>query len=127
MLADALALADEESTRTDDRHGDADRRGPCRHSVPRFAPFFANSEELAAAIQSAGDRLAVPSADAVVERPMTPSSPPEGSPTSTTVTSDGFAGLPPSRRPLFLKRFVGARPSLGAFDIYGWCPTGRPH
>jgi len=123
VLADALALADEEAPEL--MIDMATLTGAARVALgPEIAPFFANSEELAAAIQSAGDRLA----DPVWRMPLWSGYDPKLASKVAdfnNVTSDGFAGSITAA--LFLKRFVERAQAWAHFDIYGWCPTGRPH
>jgi len=123
VLADAMALADEEAP--DLMIDMATLTGAARVALgPEIAPFYANDEALAADIQSAGDRLA----DPVWRLPLWSgydSKLASKVADFNNVTSDGFAGSITAA--LFLKRFVERAEAWTHFDIYGWCPTERPH
>lgn len=122
VLADALALADEE--RPDLIVSMATLTGAARVAVgPDLAPFYADDEPLAAALAAAGTRVA----DPVWRMPF-------WTPYESVIEPDiadldnapgfGFAGSITAA--LFLRRFVTDCPRYVHFDIYGWQPTAAP-
>jgi leucyl aminopeptidase len=122
VLADALALADEE--KPDLLISMATLTGAARIAVgPDIAPFYCDDEGTAAAIARAGARVA----DPVWRMPF-------WTPYDSVIEPDiadldnapgfGFAGSITAA--LFLRRFVTASPRFVHFDIYGWTPTAAP-
>ncbi len=123
VLADALALADEESP--DLLIDMATLTGAARVALgPDLPPFFTDDETFADAISRAGTELA----DPVWRMPLW--SPYDGRYSSrvadfNNVNSDGFAGAVIAA--LFLRRFVERAKSWAHFDVFGWSPIDRPH
>ncbi|RUM99226.1 leucyl aminopeptidase family protein [Pseudaminobacter arsenicus] len=123
VLADALALADEE---TPDLLVDmATLTGAARVALgPDLPPFYTDDEALA-------DELG--KAAAAVEDPLwrMPLWAPYDAKLASKVadmnnaTSDGFAGSITAA--LFLKRFVERASSWAHFDIFAWNPAERPY
>lgn len=122
ILADALALADEE--KPDLLISMATLTGAARTAVgPDLAPFYCDDEAFAAALATAGTRVA----DPVWRMPF-------WTPYDSVIEPDiadldnapgfGFAGSITAA--LFLRRFVTATPRYAHFDIYGWQPTAAP-
>lgn len=123
VLADALALADEE---TPDMLIDmATLTGAARVALgPDLPPFFTDDDALANDIAVA----ATETADPLWRLPLW--SPYDQKLSSkvadcNNVTSDGFAGAVTAA--LFLRRFVENAKSWAHFDVFGWSPTERPH
>jgi leucyl aminopeptidase len=123
VLADALALADEEAP--DLLVDMATLTGAARVALgPDLAPFYTDDEALAAEISAASVAVADPAWRmplwAPYERKL-------GSRIAdmNNVTSDGFAGSVTAA--LFLKRFVERAVNWAHFDIFGWNPADRPH
>lgn len=123
VLADALALADEEAPEL--LIDMATLTGAARVALgPEVAPFFTGDVHLAEEIAAAGQRLADPvwqmplwsGYDRMLDSKVADCS---------NVGSGGFAGSITAA--LFLKRFVEDARSWAHFDIYGWCPSERPH
>lgn len=123
ILADALALADEEqpellidmSTLT----------GAARVALgPELPPFFTHDEALAGELAATAEAEADPCWRLPLWKPYA-----EGLKSRIAdignVTSDGFAGAITAA--LFLERFVDKARSWMHFDIYGWNPKARPH
>jgi leucyl aminopeptidase len=120
VLADALALADEEAP--DCLISMATLTGAARVAVgPDLAPFFTDDEPLAAALAEAGTRVA----DPVWRLPF-------WDPYETMI-EPGIADLDNAPKgglggaitaALFLRRFVGEGRRFAHFDIYGWSPNG---
>jgi len=121
VLADALALADEE--KPDLIISMATLTGAARTAVgPDLAPFYADDDGFAAALATAAARVA----DPVWRMPF-------WTPYESVIEPDiadldnapgfGFAGSITAA--LFLRRFVTATPYVH-FDIYGWQPTAAP-
>jgi leucyl aminopeptidase len=122
VLADALALADEEAP---DLLVDlATLTGAARTALgPDLPPFYTEDSELAATLQAAGTRVGDPLwrmplwaryetylKSSVASVNHAPSSPFAGSITAA----------------LFLKRFVKNAKRYVHFDIYGWTPRALP-
>lgn len=120
VLADALALADEEET--DLIVSMATLTGAARVAVgPDLSPFYTDSDVDAAALSDAAIRVA----DPVWRMPFHP--PYEamiepGIADLDNAPRGGFAGSITAA--LFLRRFVETR--YMHFDIYGWNPTSAP-
>jgi leucyl aminopeptidase len=123
VLADAMALADEEAPEM--LIDMATLTGAARTALgPDIAPFYTGQSQLADDIQLAGDSLA----DPVWRMPLW-----NGYDRKldsrvadiNNVTSDGFAGSITAA--LFLQRFVSRARAWAHFDIYGWNPSEKPH
>ncbi|MDN2578883.1 leucyl aminopeptidase family protein [Aquibium sp. ELW1220] len=123
VLADALALADEEAP--DLMIDMATLTGAARVAVgPDIAPFYTGSDALAAEIASA----ALEAGDPVWRMPLwAPYDEKLASKVAdvNNVTSDGFAGSITAA--LFLQRFVEKAKAWSHFDIFAWNPAARPH
>lgn len=123
VLADALAIADEEEPSL--LIDMATLTGAARVAVgPDLAPFFTADEGFAAELAAA----AVEVADPVWRMPLW--SPYDDRLASkiadfNNVTSDGFAGSITAA--LFLRRFVEKAKSWSHFDIFAWNPVARLH
>ena len=123
ILADALALADEEAP--DLLFDFATLTGAARVALgPDLPPFYTDDEELAGAIAASG----VSVQDPVWRLPLWP--PYEAMLESKTADLDnapsgGFAGSITAA--LFLRRFVSAAKAWAHFDIYAWNPKPRAH
>ena len=120
VLADALALADEESARAAGRLGHADRRGARRaraRSCRRSTPTTTRSRPTSRAMRAAEQRSAVAHAAvaAATSRCSNPRSP------TSTMSAGRLAGSITAA--LFLNRFVTAAKAWAHFDIYAWTPT----
>ncbi|MDX3805115.1 leucyl aminopeptidase family protein [Bosea thiooxidans] len=122
ILADALALADEEAPELLIDY--ATLTGAARTALgPELPPFYTHDEGLAAEITRIG--LAVN--DPVWRLPLwAPYDRMLDSRTADVnhVSSGGMAGSVTAA--LFLNRFVERSPSYAHFDIYGWNPAARP-
>jgi leucyl aminopeptidase len=123
VLADALALADEEAP--DLLVDMATLTGAARVALgPDLAPFYTDDEALASEISAVSTAVA----DPVWRMPFWM---PYDSRLASkiadmnNVTSDGFAGSVTAA--LFLRRFVEKAGNWVHFDIFGWNPTDRPH
>jgi leucyl aminopeptidase len=122
VLADALALADEESP--DTVISFATLTGAARVALgPELAPFYTDDDELAGALAAAGLRVGDPvwrmpfwsGYEANLESPVA----------DMNNVSDGpFAGSVTAA--LFLRRFVKQARRFVHFDIYGWRPAAKP-
>ena len=122
VLADALALADEE--RPDLLISMATLTGAARVAVgPDLAPFYVDDDALAAAIGEGGAALA----DPVWRMPFW--APYEGliEPGIADLDNAPGGGMAGSiTAALFLRRFVTETPAYAHFDIYGWQPRAEP-
>ena len=123
VLADALALADEEKPEM--LIDMATLTGAARVALgPDLPPFFTDDEALAAALGQAGETVA----DPVWRMPLWK---PYGKKLSSriadlnNVTTDGFAGAVTAA--LFLQRFVENAQSWVHLDVFGWNPVEKPH
>ncbi|MHA6347451.1 leucyl aminopeptidase family protein [Roseivivax sp. CAU 1761] len=123
VLADALALADEE--RPDLLVSMATLTGAARVAVgPDLAPFYTDDDALAAALAEAA---AGPMADPVWRLPFHAPYEPmiePGIADLDNAPAGGFAGSITAA--LFLRRFVTETPRYAHFDIYGWQPKPEP-
>ncbi len=123
VLADALALADEDEP--DLLIDMATLTGAARVALgPDLPPFFTDDEALAAALSQASAAVA----DPLWRMPLW--SPYDRKLASkvadvNNVTTDGFAGAVTAA--LFLRRFVDRAGSWAHFDVFGWCPVEKPH
>jgi leucyl aminopeptidase len=122
VLADALALADEEAP--DYLFTFATLTGAARVALgPDLPPFFTDDDALADAIAKAG----VAVWDPVWRLPLsTPYEPwlDSGLADMNNVGEGGFAGAIVGA--MFLKRFVTKARRFAHFDIYGWRPQPKP-
>jgi leucyl aminopeptidase len=123
VLADALALADEEAPQL--LVDMATLTGAARVALgPDLPPFYTDDEALAADIAAAS----VAEEDPLWRMPLWQ---PYAAKLSSkiadmnNVTSDSFAGSITAA--LFLKRFVERTKAWAHFDIYAWNPADRPH
>ena len=123
VLADALALADEE--KPDVLIDMATLTGAARVALgPDLPPFFTNDETLAAGIAAA----ATHTADPLWRMPLWSAYDKKLASKVAdlnNVTTDGFAGAVTAA--LFLQRFVDKATSWVHLDVFGWSPTDRPH
>ncbi len=122
VLADALALADEETP--DLLISMATLTGAARVAVgPDLAPFFTEDDIVATALKSAGNSVADPLWQLPFWDPYEPMIEP-GIGDLDNAPKGGFAGTITAA--LFLRRFVEHTPNYVHFDIYGWQPTAAP-
>lgn len=121
VLADALALADEE--KPDQIISMATLTGAARVAVgPDLAPYFSDAQQFVSALETA----ALTTADPVWRLPFhTPYEPmiEPGIADLDNAPKGGFAGCITAA--LFLRRFVTDSP-YAHFDIYGWQPADAP-
>ncbi len=121
VLADALALAEEDAP--DQIISMATLTGAARVAVgPDLAPFYTNSDTLAAALTGAADRVADPVWRMPFWDPYEKMIEP-GIADLDNAPAGGFAGSITAA--LFLRRFVDMD-AYTHFDIYGWNPTAAP-
>jgi leucyl aminopeptidase len=122
VLADALALADEE--KPDLLIDMATLTGAARVALgPDLPPFYTDDETLAEAMQSAARRESDPLWRLPFWQPYTRLF--DSSIADMNNSGDsGFAGSITAA--LFLKRFVSIATSYVHFDVFGWTPTARP-
>ena len=122
VLADALALADEE--KPDTLLSFATLTGAARVALgPDLPPFFTDDDGFADAVLSAGLRVG----DPVWRMPFWAGYEAnlDSSVADMNNVSDGpFAGAVTAA--LFLRRFVRQARRYGHFDIYGWRPVQKP-
>ncbi|MEM9579927.1 MAG: leucyl aminopeptidase family protein [Pseudomonadota bacterium] len=122
VLADALALADEDTP--DMIISMATLTGAARVAVgPDLAPFYAQSDTAAAALE----RGATAASDPVWRMPFWDPYEPMIEPGVADLDNapkGGFAGSITAA--LFLRRFVTETPNYMHFDIYGWQPGAAP-
>jgi leucyl aminopeptidase len=122
VLADALALADEEHP--DTVASFATLTGAARVALgPDLPPFYTDADDLAADIAAAGNRVG----DPVWRMPFWPGYEANlASPVAdmNNVTETPFAGSVTAA--LFLRRFVKQAKRFVHFDIYGWRPALKP-
>ncbi len=123
ILADALALADEEAP--DLLVDMATLTGAARVALgPDLPPFYTDDDRLASQLAEA----ALAEEDPLWRMPLW--RPYDARLSSkiadmNNVTADGFAGSITAA--LFLKRFVSRAKSWAHFDIFAWNPSDRPH
>ena len=123
VLADALALADEEEPQL--LIDMATLTGAARVALgPDLPPFYTDDDGLAADIAAA----ALEQEDPLWRMPLW--QPYDAKLASkiadmNNVTTDGFAGSITAA--LFLKRFVEKTAGWAHFDIFAWNPSDRPH
>ena len=122
ILADALALADEEAPEI--LIDMATLTGAARVALgPDLPPFYTDDDGFAsdvAAAASAGRSALAHAAVASVRRRAV-----SKVADMNNVTTDGFAGSITAA--LFLRRFVEKAKSWAHFDIFAWNPSERPH
>src|SRR5690606_16089890 len=122
VLADALALADEEAP--DLLIDMATLTGAARVALgPDVPPFYARDEELAAALSAASVQTADPLWRLPLWRPYAEKLRSKVADINN-VTKDGFAGSVTAA--LFLERFVEKAARWAHFDIFGWSPDEKP-
>jgi leucyl aminopeptidase len=123
VLADALALADEEAPQV--LVDMATLTGAARVALgPDLPPFYTDDEALASELASASVAVEDPLWRMPLWKPY------EAKLASkiadmNNVTTDGFAGSITAA--LFLKRFVEKTPAWVHLDIFAWNPWVRPH
>ena len=123
VLADALALADEEEPHL--LIDMATLTGAARVALgPDLPPFYTDDDALAAELaQASGEQE-----DPMWRMPLWRGYAARLSSRIAdlnNVTTDGFAGSITAA--LFLRRFVEKTPNWAHFDIFGWSPLDRPH
>lgn len=122
VLADALALADEDSP--DLIVSMATLTGAARVAVgPDLAPFYTDDAAKAATLTEAADRVADPVWQMPFHTPYEAMIEP-GIADLDNAPKGGFAGSITAA--LFLRRFVTETPGYLHFDIYGWQPSDAP-
>ncbi len=123
VLADALALADEEAP--DLLVDMATLTGAARVALgPDLPPFYTDDERLAADIAAASREEEDPLWRMPLWRPYDAKLASKVA-DMNNVTTDGFAGSVTAA--LFLRRFVEKAASWAHFDIFAWNPSDRPH
>jgi leucyl aminopeptidase len=123
VLADALALADEEAP--DLLVDMATLTGAARVALgPDLPPFYTDDEALAADIAAASRDQEDPLWRMPLWRPYDAKLSSKVADLNN-VTTDGFAGSVTAA--LFLARFVEKAKSWAHFDIFAWNPADRPH
>ncbi len=122
VLADALALADEETP--DLLISMATLTGAARVAVgPDLAPFYATRNRLARGFVKAGKKVR----DPLWQMPYWDAYEPMIEPAIADLDNapkGGFAGSITAA--LFLRRFVTSTRNYAHFDIYGWQPSAAP-
>ena len=122
VLADALALADEDQP--DLIISMATLPGAARVAVgPDLAPFYVDDGDLASAVEQAAAVQADPVWRMPVHAPYESMIEP-GIADLDNAPKGGFAGSITAA--LFLRRFVTETPNYMHFDIYGWQPSDAP-
>ena len=123
VLADALALADEEAPEM--LIDMATLTGAARVALgPDLPPFYTDDEAFASELAMAADAAADPLWRMPLWKPYDSKLHSKIADVNN-VTSDGFAGSVTAA--LFLRRFVEKARLWAHFDIYGWNPTEKPH
>ncbi len=123
VLADALALADDEEPEI--LIDMATLTGAARVALgPDLPPFYSDDDAFAFDVARAADAVADPLWRMPLWQPY------DAKLSSriadmNNVTSDGFAGSITAA--LFLQRFVGKAKVWAHFDIFGWNPVEKPH
>lgn len=122
VLADALALADEDNP--DLIISMATLTGAARVAVgPDLAPFYTDDDALALALTKGAKAVADPVWQLPFHAPYEAMIEP-GIADLDNAPKGGFAGSITAA--LFLRRFVTGTPRYMHFDIYGWQPTDAP-
>ncbi|MEQ9248483.1 MAG: leucyl aminopeptidase family protein, partial [Nitratireductor sp.] len=123
VLADAMALADEEEPEL--LIDMATLTGAARVALgPDVPPFYTDDEALAGALARASEAVADPLWRMPLWKPYL-SRLDSKIADINNVSLDGFAGSPIAG--LFLGRFVEKAKIWAHFDIYGWNPVDRPY
>ncbi|RUV51580.1 leucyl aminopeptidase family protein, partial [Mesorhizobium sp. M7A.F.Ca.MR.228.00.0.0] len=123
VLADALALADEEEPQL--LVDMATLTGAARVALgPDLPPFYTSDEALASDLAAASVAVEDPLWRMPLWRPYDAKLSSKIADINN-VTSDGFAGSITAA--LFLKRFVEKTEGWAHFDIFAWNPADRPH
>ncbi|MER9656427.1 M17 family metallopeptidase [Mesorhizobium sp. M0152] len=123
VLADALALADDEEPQL--LVDMATLTGAARVALgPDLPPFYTDDEALASDLAAASVAVEDPLWRMPLWRPYDAKLSSKIADINN-VTTDGFAGSITAA--LFLKRFVEKTPSWAHFDIFAWNPADRPH
>ncbi|MEM6275830.1 MAG: leucyl aminopeptidase family protein [Pseudomonadota bacterium] len=122
VLADALALAEEEAP--DVLISMATLTGAARVAVgPDLAPYYTDDDALAAALETGAAAVGDPVWRMPFYAPYEAMIEP-GIADLDNAPSGGFAGSITAA--LFLRRFASQAPRYMHFDIYGWQPSGTP-
>lgn len=122
VLADALALADEEEPEL--IIDMATLTGAARVALgPDLPPFYTHDDTLAASIAERAAKTADPLWRMPLWQPYAQKLSSRVADINN-VTTDGFAGSVTAA--LFLSRFVEKAKSWAHFDIYGWVPVEKP-
>lgn len=122
VLADALALADEDEP--DLIVSMATLTGAARVAVgPDLSPFFATQAQDAAAVFKGADASSDPVWQLPYWEPYEKMIEP-GIADLDNAPAGGMAGCITAA--LFLRRFVTNTPRYMHFDVYGWCPSALP-
>ncbi|MCC5969892.1 MAG: leucyl aminopeptidase family protein [Pararhodobacter sp.] len=122
VLADALALADEE--RPDALVCMATLTGAARVALgPDLPPFYTDDDAFAAALSTAGVAVGDPLWRMPLHDPYEPLIEP-GIADLDNAPAGGMAGSITAA--LFLRRFVAQTPRFVHFDVYGWQPKDAP-
>lgn len=122
VLADALALADEE--KPDCLISMATLTGAARVAVgPDLAPYFCDDAKMVKALEAGGTSTSDPLWRMPFWNPYESMIEP-GIADLDNAPKGGFAGAITAA--LFLRRFVDQSPRYAHFDIYGWQPTATP-
>ncbi|WP_188909994.1 leucyl aminopeptidase family protein [Aureimonas endophytica] len=122
ILADALALADEEAPEL--LIDMATLTGAARVALgPDLPPFFTEDEGLAEALREASEAVADPIWRLPLWQPYARNLASKVADINN-VTSDGFAGAVTAA--LFLQGFVEKAKSWAHFDVFGWRPQAGP-
>ncbi len=123
VLADALALADEEEPQL--LIDMATLTGAARVALgPDLPPFYTDDELLASELAVSATECEDPLWRMPLWRPYAANLASKIA-DMNNVTSDGFAGSITAA--LFLKRFVERTSAWAHFDIFAWNPKDRPH
>ena len=123
VLADALALADDEEPRL--LIDMATLTGAARVALgPDLPPFYTGDEALASELAAASLAVEDPLWRMPLWRPYDAKLSSKIADINN-VTTDGFAGSITAA--LFLKRFVEKTAGWAHFDIFAWNPADRPH
>ena len=121
VLADALALADEEEPAL--IVDMATLTGAARVALgPDLPPYFTRDDDLAARVEKAAEEEADPVWRLPLHAPYLKMMKSDVADTSSTGGPQAGA----ITAALFLARFVERAPHVH-FDIYGWCPEAKPH
>ncbi|MER9891251.1 leucyl aminopeptidase family protein [Mesorhizobium sp. M0119] len=123
VLADALALADDEEPQM--LVDMATLTGAARVALgPDLPPFYTGDEALASELSDASVAVEDPLWRMPLWKPYDAKLASKVADINN-VTSDGFAGSITAA--LFLKRFVEKTAAWAHFDIFAWNPSDRPH